>query len=213
MTRDEILERYHRLRPACTAIQTAALKGVSGANLIATAKRLGLSDGKQIIAESEDDLVLVFDLALHTALQGRSRAIDRYACAQAGLAGDEAAVLEALRHTCFSLFQVTAKHPEAGLMLEDLMRGGETWLVDVNLEATARTGAVMAMRLAWPDAFAISCGVAVPIDHETLDELFDFLTDGGEIDDLAPLADEPLFAQSVYQLVLELGLTTYIGYR
>lgn len=213
MTRDEILNRYQRYRQACTALQTAALKCVSNAGLITAAKRLGLSDGKRIIAESEDDLVLVYDLALHTAPRGRSRAIERYARQHQGGSDDETAVLTALCKTCFSLYEVRAQHPEAGLLLEDLLRGAETWLVDVNLEATATTGAVMAMRLAQPDAFAISCGVAVPIDDETLDELFDYLTDGGEEDDLAAIPDDPLFAQSIYQLALELGLTAYIGYR
>ena len=213
MDRDGILACYQRYRQACTALQTAAVKCVSIPNLIATAKHLGMSDGKRIIAESEDDLVLVYDLAVHTAPKGRSRAIDRYARARSKTAGDEAAVLQALCDTRFSLFQIRGRHPVAGLILEDLLRGGETWLVDVNLEATAEAGAVMAMRLAKPDDFAISCGVAVPIDDETLDELFDVLTDGGEIDDLAPIADEPLFAQSVYQLALELGLTSYVGYR
>lgn len=213
MGRDEILTRYRRYRQACTSIQTDALKCVSNAGFMAAAKHLGISDGKRIVAESEDDLVLVFDLALHTAPRGRKRAIDRFSRSYRPAGDDEAAVLAALHDTCFSLFRVTAKHAEAGLLLEDLLRGGETWLVDVNLEATVQSGAVMAMRLAKPDEFAISCGVAVPIDAETLEELFDYLTDGGELDDLAPLADDPRFAESVYQLALELGLTAYVGYR
>lgn len=213
MTRDEILERYQRYRQACTAIQTGALKCVSNASLITTARRLGLADGKRIVAECEDDLVLVFDLALHTASRGRSRAIERYARSHEGAFDEEAAVLAALCGARFSLYQVRARHAEVGLMLEDVLRGGETWLVDVNLEATAQTGAVMAMRLARPDDFAISCGVAVPFDEETLDELFDYLTGGGEEEDLAPIADDPLFAQSVYKLALDLGLTAHIGYR
>ena len=55
--------------------------------------------------------------------------------------------------------------------------------------------------------------MAVPIDEDTLDEILDVLSDGGEVDDLAPLADEPLLAQSVYQIALELGLTASVSYR
>ncbi len=213
MTRDEILDRYQRYRQACTAMQTAALGAVSTPSLLATAKRLGLSDGKHLVADSDDDLVLVFDLALHTAPRGRRRAIDRYAASHTPVSEDEAAVLAALRDTRFSLFRVSGKHAPAGIRLEDLLRGGETWLVDVGLEASAKPGAVLAMRLATPDAFAISCGVAVPIDEDTLEEIFDIFTDGGELDDLAPLADEPLFAQTVYQTALDLGLTDSVSYR
>jgi hypothetical protein len=213
MTRDEILDRYQRYRQACTAIQTAAIRCVSTASLLATAKRLGLSDGKRIVADSDDDLVLVFDLALHTAPRGRRRAIDRYAASHPPSSEEEAAVLAALRDTRFSLFRVIGRHAEAGIRLEDLLRGSEAWLVDDNLEATARPDAVLAMRLASPDTFAISCGVAVPIDEDTLDEIFGIITDRGEDDSLARLADDPRFARSVYQLALELGLTATVRYR
>ncbi len=109
MTRDEILARYQRYRQACTAIQTAALGCVSAPNLLATAKRLGLSDGKRIVADSDDDLVLVFDLALHTGPRGRRRAIDRYAASYHPISREEEAVLAALRDTRFSLFRVSGK--------------------------------------------------------------------------------------------------------
>ena len=39
------------------------------------------------------------------------------------------------------------------------------------------------------------------------------LTGGDDVEELAPLADDPLFAQSVYQLALELGLTASVSYR
>ena len=35
--------------------------------------------GDMLVADSEDELALVFDLAVHTSRGGRSRAIDRYA--------------------------------------------------------------------------------------------------------------------------------------
>lgn len=47
-------------------------------------------------------------------------------------------------------------------MLEDTLRGGEDWLMDKGLEATATLGPLVAMRLAQPDDFAISCGVIFP---------------------------------------------------
>ncbi|MFZ0457280.1 MAG: hypothetical protein WAM17_02320, partial [Rhodoplanes sp.] len=39
------------------------------------ARRLGLADGKVLILDSMDELTLAFDLAIHTAPAGRSRAI------------------------------------------------------------------------------------------------------------------------------------------
>jgi hypothetical protein len=51
----------------------------------------------------------------------------------------------------------------------------------------------------------------VPIDEDTLDEIFGFIAHRGEDDSLARLADDPRFARSVYQL--ELGLTATVSYR
>ena len=61
------------------------------------ARRLGLAHGKTLMLDSIDELPLAFDLAIHTAPVGRSRAIDRYArSAQFAQGSDEALVLGAM---------------------------------------------------------------------------------------------------------------------
>jgi hypothetical protein len=79
MTRDEILQRYHYLRAISTGHHSGALKFLSRQGLLEHAKRLGLATGGMLVAESEAEMTLVFDLALYTAKEGRSRALDRYA--------------------------------------------------------------------------------------------------------------------------------------
>jgi hypothetical protein len=51
-----------------------------------------------LIADSEEELTLVFDLAIYTAKEGRSQAIDRYASmAQLPSGTDELLMLDAMR--------------------------------------------------------------------------------------------------------------------
>jgi hypothetical protein len=211
--RDEILGRYRRDRAISVEVQTGALNHVSRPAVLRQAKRLGLSDGKVLRVSHEDELTLVFDLLLYAPpSRGRSRGIDRYAQAHPPVPGtDEARVLSALQASCFSLFQVKGRHPMIGLMLEDLLREEEVWLVDESLEASAQIGAVLGTRLARPDTFAITCGVLVPIDPETWRELA-FLIDEADATP-AELADDPRFAESLYQLALQLDLTEYVRYR
>ena len=173
MTRDEILGRYRRDRAISVEFQTGALNHISRPAVLRQAKRLGLSDGKALRVSHEDELTLVFDLLLYTSpSRGRSRGIDRYAQAHPPVPGtDEARVLSALQASRFSLFQVKGRHPTIGLMLGDLLREDEVWLVDESLETSAQIGAVLGTRLARPDTFAITCGVLVPIDLETWREL------------------------------------------
>jgi hypothetical protein len=61
------------------------------------ARRLGLTAGHVLIADSTEELTLVFDLAIYTAMEGRTRAIDRYVKAAKLPAGsDEMRMLEAM---------------------------------------------------------------------------------------------------------------------
>ena len=75
MTRDQILERYRHLRAISTGHHSGALKFLSRQALLEHAKRLGLATGGMLVAESEAEMTLVFDLALYTAKERRSRAL------------------------------------------------------------------------------------------------------------------------------------------
>ena len=213
MTREEIIERYRRDRAISAGIQTGALDHIPRAAILRQAKRLGLSDGKVLRVSHEDELTLVFDLLLYTVSSGsRSRGIDRYARSHQPPPGsDELRVLTALQAARFSLFQIKERHPVAGLVLEDLLRAEVAWLMDESLEASAQVGAVFGTRLATLDTFAITCGVLVPIDSETLRELANVIDQAD--DEPAELADDPRFAESIYRLAIELNLTEYVRYR
>jgi hypothetical protein len=129
MTRDQILERYRHLREISTGHHSGALKFVPRQALLEHAKRLGLAIGGMLVAESEAEMTLVFDLALYTAKEGRSRALDRYARATPLPPGSDAArVLEAMRHARFSVWRINRRHETAGLIITDLLREAELWL-------------------------------------------------------------------------------------
>jgi len=104
MTREEVLCRYRHLREISRRHHSAALKFLVRPTIMEHARRLGLTKGKVLVAESEEELTLVFDLAIHTAREGRSRAIDRFAQAAHFIQGsDEALMLEAMRQGRFSI--------------------------------------------------------------------------------------------------------------
>ena len=101
------------------------------------ARRLGLAQGKTLVVDSMDDLNLAFDLVIHTASKDRSRAIDRYARA-AKLAPEfrRVIVLEAMRRARFSIISFVRRHPVAGLIVKDVFRDDDVWLVDEGLETS-----------------------------------------------------------------------------
>jgi len=79
VSRDEVLARYRHLRAISTRHHTEAMNFFSRPALLERARHLGLAAGGMLAAESFDELTLAFDLAIHAARPGHTRAVDRYA--------------------------------------------------------------------------------------------------------------------------------------
>ncbi len=137
LSRAEVLTRYRHFREISKQHHSAVLNFLPKDTVISHARRIGLAQGKTLVLDSMDDLNLVFDLLIHTAPKDRSRAIDRYArAARLAPETDEALVLEAMRRARFSIISSVRRHTVAGLIVKDLFRGFEFWLVDEGLESS-----------------------------------------------------------------------------
>jgi hypothetical protein len=213
MSRDEVLARYRHLRAISTRHHTEAVRFFSRPALLEQARHLGLTAGGTLAAESVDELTLAFDLAIHTTRPGHSRAIDRYAGAAAFRPGsDEALVLEAMRQARFSVWRVERRREPAGLVVQDLLRRDEVWLVDEALERSAPEGMAAAMRLCTPDAFAMTCGVIVPVDRELLEEvLAEVLPRVRSSPD--HVANDRRFATAIYRTAVAAGSMARVGFE
>jgi hypothetical protein len=71
-------------------------------------------------------------------------------------------VLEAMRRARFSIISSVRRHTVAGLIVKDLFRGFEFWLVDEGLDSSLPDEAVLATRLYTLQGFAMTAGVLVP---------------------------------------------------
>src|SRR5262249_18398467 len=78
-------------------------------------------------------------------------------------------VLEAMRRARFSIISSVRRHTVAGLVVKDLFRGFEFWLVDEGLESSLPDEAVLATRLYTLEGFAMTAGVLVPLDIELIE--------------------------------------------
>ena len=210
MTRDEVLQRYRHLRLISIGHHSGALKFLSRQALLEHAKRLGLAIGGMLVAESEAEMTLVFDLALYTAKERRSRALDRYARTTPLPPGsDTARMLEAMRHARFSVWRINRRHEIAGLIITDVLREAELWLVDEQLEASAPEDLSFAGRICEPDRFAMSCGVIVPVYRELIDEVaLDMLA--WRRSDPEHVAQDPRFAIAIYRAAIDSGILNNI---
>jgi len=210
--RHDVLDRYRHLREIGKQHHTDVLPFVSRDAILHNARRIGLGDGKTLVLDSMDDLTLAFDLAIYTAPTGRSRAIDRYPgltpCAPGS---DEALVLEAMRHARFAIVCVERRHDAAGLIVSDLFRGIELWLLDEGLEISLPDGSLLATRLFTPDSFAMTAGVLVPFEIEMLE---DVLCEAPQLGRKTPaaLVDDRRFAEAIYRIALADGIMEQVTY-
>jgi hypothetical protein len=206
MEREDVLRRYRHLRAIGTYHHRAALKFLARPAIVEHARRLGLMVGQTLIANSEEAMTLVFDLAIYTAKDGRSRAIDRYAkVAQLRPDSDERLMLEAMRHAQFSIWRIARQHDTCGLVVSDVLRQSEAWLVDEGLELSGASGMCFAGRLCDADLFVITSGVVVPVDLPMLE---DVLTDVLACRHADPerIGDDPRFAAAIYRAALDAGV-------
>jgi hypothetical protein len=173
MTRIEVLTRYRRLRQISKELHQAVLDVVAPKVVLDWAKRLGLARGRTVLPESEQEMILAEDLAIYLARPGRSHPLERYTRTARLLPGsDEAIVLEAMRQAQFSLWRIERRHEITGLVLRDLLRGEDIWLVDEALERSARPGLEMAARLLTSEGFAMTARIVVPVTQDLMAEAF-----------------------------------------
>jgi hypothetical protein len=213
VSRGEVLACYRRLRDINKRHHHEALKFLSKDAILHQARRLGLTHGKTLVLDDPDELNYAFDLAIYTAPTDRSRAIDRYArSARLAPGSDEALVLDAMCHARFAVVSIVRRHEAAGLIVEDLFRQQEIWLVDVGLESSFPDGSVLATRLYQPEAFFMTAGVSVPVDLELITDALDEAPQLLSKSHAAAL-DDRRFAEAIYRVALAGGVMRRIRYQ
>jgi hypothetical protein len=213
VSRGEVLARYRHLRDISKRHHSEALKFLSKDAILQQARRLGLTHGKTLVLDDPEELNYAFDLAIHTAPMDRSRAIDRYARSTRLAPGsDEALMLDAMCHARFAVVSVVRRHEAAGLIVEDLFRQRELWLVDIGLETSFPDGSVLATRLFQPEMFSMTAGVNVPLDRELITDALDEVPQSLTKSPTAAL-DDRRFAEAIYRVALAGGVMQRIKYQ
>jgi hypothetical protein len=212
--RDEILARYRHLRAISRVHNTGALGLVPTDAILRQARRLGLAHGRTLILDDMNEMTYAMDLAVYTASPDRTRALERYArSVQFAKGSDEALMLAAMRNDRFAVAIVRRRHEAAGLILTDVARNAEIWLMDEGLEHSFPDGAAIATRYYTPDRFAMTAGVVVPLGKELLATLLNALPHGVRRKSELEALQDRRFAETLYRVALETRVTDGIRYQ
>ena len=111
-----------------------------------------------------------------------------------------------MRHARFSVWRINRRHETAGLIITDVLREAEVWLMNEQLEASAPEELSFAGRICEPDrCFAMSCGVVVPVYREMMEEVaLDMLA--WRHGDPERVAQDPRFAIAIYRAAIDSGI-------
>jgi hypothetical protein len=212
-SRDEVLARYHRLREIGKHHHSEAMDFLSKDAIFEHARRLGLARGKTLVLDSMDQFTMAIDLAIHTSPADRTRAIDRYARSARWAPGSEEAVmLEVMRNARFGVLLAQRPHASVGLIVTEIFREIDLWLVDEGLEKTLPPGHAIATRFYAPGPFVMTAGVGVPVGGNSIKRALESapqLMRKSSVD----LVQDRRFAEAVYRNALEDGTSERIAFR
>ena len=213
MDTEATLTAYREIRAMTTEWQTAALNSIPTTTLMDHAKRIGLARDGMLVPGAPPEMTLMFDLAVHTAKEGRSRAIDRLA-KQRAFADDsrEATIMNALRNALFTVWQVEGPHETAGIMARDVLRQQSFWLMDEWLAKTAKPKDRFVARLADLGEYRVSCGVIVPVS-DTVFQIAAADARNIKAPNVEAMLQDRRFAETFYKAAIQGGVMRGVAFR
>lgn len=211
--RAEALAQYRRAREISKRHHANLLDALPKTAIFQHARRLGMYEGRTLVLDDWDDLTLAVDLAIYTAPPGRSRVIDRHAASAGPMQGpEEATVLEAMRQARFAIFLIRERHPSAGVIVTDLFRKTDLWLMDEGLEMSMPDGEALATRYYTVGPFAMTAGVCLPVGRDALEWAIESTPQLMRKPPAEAIQDRR-FAEAVYRGALEDGTMERVQLR
>lgn len=185
-----ILERYTRFRSVTFAINNTLPKLLPKTTLERAARQLGLWHQGTLVLDSEDQIAVLMDYAIHDCpVNGRS-ALDAYLAEQPPAPQSErATILHAMQRAYYSLFQVESLVPTVGVHVHDLLQDQRHFLADVGCSQSAVKGIMLASRMFALEDFLMTSGAALAADADTLEAILrlpGLPKPGQAIDQLSP---------------------------
>jgi len=175
MDPQSILRDYKSLRAKGTALNNVLAEMLSGPEIDAAAKELGMLRGKTINLETHDEICVLMDHAIHEMRRDGLNAVDRLLLENRPPEGsDELRLLRSLQKAHYTIFDMET--PILGLGVRGFIGPEKTpiLLIDIGFSQTAVPGMAMATRLHSPgDGWWMTTGAALPLNDEAMDRIID----------------------------------------
>ena len=214
----ELVNKYKRFRQINRELNSILTKRLSRNALDEAGRKLGILEGDVLVLGREDEMSVLMDYCIYEYRENGQNAVSRY-LAESPPAGDtdEYTVLKAMSQSLYTLIKVAKVLPGVGVEADDLFSDRTYPLIDIGFGSSAVEGFALATRLIPFTDFVMTSGAALPVNTETLTEIFDsvlprFAEEAGmyvEID-AQRKAD---FDAAVIRVCLERDMSQHIEYQ
>ncbi len=215
----QLVARYKELRKIICELQNdVLLKYVSKKALDVCGKKLRVLQNNTFVLDNMDQIGVVMDYCIYDYREGELNTVAKYiADSQLNPDSEEYVVVKAMSESFYTLVQVENVLPGIGAIINDLMGDRQFRLVDLGLGKTAGKGMVLATRLLPFEGFVTTSGAALPVNMETLEEIFDYAfqhygTEDGEYIEV-DIRQKAEMTAAIIRMCLEANASDYIKYE
>ena len=170
----EFVSRYKTFREINRKLNSILTKQVSKRAFTQCGKKLGLIKGDALVLGDMDETAILMDYCIYAYRENGQNAVSRYLEESPPASDtDEYRVLKAMSESFYTLVEIAEVLPGVGVLADDLFSDRRYPIIDVGLGSSAVEGFVLAARLIPFADFVMTSGAALPVDPETLAEIFD----------------------------------------
>jgi hypothetical protein len=165
------VEQYRRWRASLMELNNKMIRTVPREAYQDVGDALGIRHNGVLVFDSEDMSSVLMDCCIYDWFQNGKNVVQRYSETHATTTGtDESHVLNACLQAKYAVLVAQSPVPGAGLYCQDILNGGELFLMDVALsQSLNQAGAALATRIIPLAQHWITSGAGLPISSTGAD--------------------------------------------
>ena len=170
----ELVNKYKRFRQINRKLQNTLVEQLSRKAMGECGRKLGILKGDVFVLGNEDEMSILMDYCIYEYGENGQNAVSRYLAESPPASdSDEYTVLKAMSESFYTLVEIAEVLPGVGVLADDLFSDRRYPIIDMGLGSSAVKGSVLATRLIPFADFVMTSGASLPVDPETLAEIFD----------------------------------------
>lgn len=209
------IERYKKLRAAGKAVNKILVKQLPKSAIQECGKKLGILKNKILLLSHESEIDVLVDYCFFHFRINKINVISRFLLMTPPEKDSiEMEALDAMQKACYTLLIVKEAFENKGVLVFDIIKRKDFFLIDLSLSLSAEAGMMFAGHIIPIGQFYITSGALLPIPHSLFEnEIIPIVRKCFSKNDVLSPAQEALFAAQVIRSALKAGVLEDVEYQ